>query len=102
MKGKITAGLAALALAVWGLAAKKDRNPLRILTEQIPNAVCGQPYRVVIQAAGGTKPYTWSATGLPAWLVLTTEGDKAVLSGTPPADCGSGAVTGMLLAQARR
>lgn len=33
-------------------------------------------------ATGGTTPYTWTATGLPAGLTLSTAG---LLSGTPTA-----------------
>lgn len=40
--------------------------------------------------SGGTSPYTWSATGLPAGLTMSSAG---VISGTPTAETSSGAVT---------
>jgi hypothetical protein len=72
------------------LFAAKDTRPdkgieLKIMTPSpLPNAdhTAPNPYRVTLQAANGTKPYTWSAAApLPAWLTLTPAGE---LSGTPP------------------
>ena len=73
------------------LFAAKDARPdkgieLTIITPSpLPNAdhTAPNPYRITLQAANGTKPYTWSeAAPLPAWLTLTPAGE---LSGTPPA-----------------
>jgi hypothetical protein len=44
----------------------------------------GTAYSVTLAGAGGITPYTWSATGLPACLTMTTAG---VLSGTVTASC---------------
>lgn len=46
----------------------------------LTNATVGSAYSKTITASGGTAPYTFSVTGLPTWLSLTTGG---VLSGTP-------------------
>ena len=63
-------------------------DPLHITTAALPNGVVGVAYSVQLQATGGIGPYTWSATGLPAGLTLTSDG---LLSGTPSAS-GSGSV----------
>ena len=47
----------------------------------LPVATVGVAYSRTFAATGGTAPYTWTATALPAWLSISTEG---VLSGTPP------------------
>ena len=49
-------------------------------TSLLPGSV-GQLYTAGFNASGGSGPYTWSATSLPSWLVLTTTG---FLTGTPP------------------
>ncbi len=41
---------------------------------------CGLPYAWILQPAGGTPPYTWSAIGLPPGFSLSPDG---ILSGTP-------------------
>jgi len=46
----------------------------------LPNATVGVLYSQTLSAAGGTGPYTWSATGLPTWLALSAAGE---LQGTP-------------------
>jgi hypothetical protein len=45
-----------------------------------PAATVGVPYTFPFRAAGGKPPYTWTATGLPVGLTLSTDG---ILSGTP-------------------
>ncbi len=50
-------------------------------TSPLPNATIGTAYSQTLLAAGGTTPYTWSATGLPSWLTLNQS--TGVLSGTP-------------------
>src|SRR5690606_36686036 len=42
----------------------------------------GRPYTATIAGAGGTSPYGYTATGLPAGLVLAADG---TISGTPTA-----------------
>jgi hypothetical protein len=48
----------------------------------LPPATVQLPYSANFTASGGNPSYTWTATGLPSWLSLTTAG---YLSGTPPA-----------------
>ena len=63
---------------------------LTVTTTTLPAGTVGVPYGpVTLTASGGTPPYTWTATGLPAGLSLSTAG---VLSGTPTAS-GSFATT---------
>ncbi len=50
---------------------------------QLPRALMSQPYSDMLQASGGTPPYTWSVVGsfsLPAGMSLTPSG---LFSGTP-------------------
>lgn len=47
---------------------------LAITTSSLPNATVNIAYSATLQATGGTSPYTWSATGLPAGLNLATDG----------------------------
>ena len=56
--------------------------PLSIVSELLTPATEGVPYSAGFSASGGTPPYSWTATGLPSWLKLTSAGQ---LSGTPPA-----------------
>ena len=55
----------------------------------VPAAVQGQPYSYQFTTSGGTAPITFSATGLPAGLSISSGG---LLSGTPSA-AGSFSVT---------
>ncbi len=56
-------------------------RPIKILSSSpLPNSTVGSGYYYGLAASGGTIPYSWSATGLPSWLKLSTAG---VLSGTP-------------------
>jgi len=52
-------------------------------TSPLPNGTIGTAYSQTLQAVGGTAPYTWSATGLPAGLTLAPT--TGILSGTPTA-----------------
>ncbi|NUQ35921.1 MAG: putative Ig domain-containing protein, partial [Planctomycetaceae bacterium] len=56
---------------------------LEITTTELPDAQVGQDYSVTFAGNGGTKPYTWSATGLPAGLTLDSSG---IVSGKPSAN----------------
>jgi hypothetical protein len=49
-------------------------------TSPLPGAVINTPYTYTFTATGGTTPYTWAGTSLPAGLTLSSAG---VLSGTP-------------------
>jgi hypothetical protein len=56
--------------------------PLTITSNAVAGAISNQPYGATLSATGGTAPYTWSVTGLPAGLSLSGNG---VISGTPTA-----------------
>jgi len=65
-----------------GFIAAFAPSDLRITTPSaLPSAPLSVPYRVILSAAGGTGPYTWSAVGfhLPQGLSLSADG---VLSGS--------------------
>jgi hypothetical protein len=63
---------------------------LTITTATLPNGAVGTAYTATTLAAtGGTPPYTWSASGLPSGLSISSAG---VISGTP-AVAGSFSVT---------
>ena len=53
--------------------------PLTITTSSVPDVSLSQPYSAQLSASGGMAPYSWSATGLPSGLGLSSSG---VLSGT--------------------
>jgi len=56
--------------------------PLTISTATLPGGTTGTAYSATLAAAGGTSPYTWSASGLPGGLSITAGG---TISGTPTA-----------------
>jgi len=59
----------AFALTVTGA------SPLRITSSsQLPAGTLGSSYTFQMAASGGVPPYTWSATGLPAGLTITSAG----------------------------
>ena len=69
-------GDAATAAAITGNAV----TGLSITTTSLPNGSLNEAYGpTTLQAQGGTSPYTWSATGLPAGLGL----NAGVLGGAP-------------------
>lgn len=51
-----------------------------VTTTSLPAGTVGTAYSATLAASGGTSPYTWSSTGMPAGLTLSTGG---VISGTP-------------------
>jgi alpha-tubulin suppressor-like RCC1 family protein len=51
-------------------AGTKPAEPLVISTASLPGALPGIAYRASLAATGGTQPFTWTATGLPAGLTL--------------------------------
>ncbi len=61
------------------------QGPLRITTTSpLPSAIAGTSYpATTINGAGGTTPYTWTVTGLPAGLSFTIAGNDVRISGTP-------------------
>jgi len=54
-----------------------------VTTATLPAGAVGTPYTLTLTAAGGTVPYSWSATGLPSGLSLDSA--MGVISGTPTA-----------------
>src|SRR5450755_2233316 len=50
-------------------------------TSPLPGALAGIPYTQQFGATAGVSPYSWTATGQPSWLTMSTTG---LLSGTPP------------------
>ncbi|OYW73657.1 MAG: hypothetical protein B7Z37_20690, partial [Verrucomicrobia bacterium 12-59-8] len=67
--------------------------PLSFTTLDLPKAMVGWGYNVSVPVQGGVGTLTFSASGLPAWLSLSTDG---TFSGTPPA---SGAYNFILAVQ---
>jgi hypothetical protein len=57
-------------------------NPpsLAVTTSSLPNGALTSAYSASLSATGGTPPYTWSASGLPAGITASSSGS---LSGTP-------------------
>jgi hypothetical protein len=56
--------------------------PLLITTTSpLPTATATVAYNQTFAASGGAGGYSWSATGLPTWLTMSTAG---TLAGTPP------------------
>lgn len=62
--------------------AAPQPTPLAITTSSLPQGVVGQPYSATLTATGGRGARTWSATGLPAGLSISTAG---TITGTPTA-----------------
>jgi hypothetical protein len=63
---------------------------LAITTSILPPGTTGSSYSTALTAAGGTGPYTWSATGVPAGLSINESTGE--ISGTPTA-AGTSTVT---------
>jgi hypothetical protein len=60
---------------------KPTPAPLAVTTSSLPGGTVGHTYpSTTLTASGGTTPYSWTATGLPAGLAVTSNG---VLAGTP-------------------
>jgi hypothetical protein len=53
-----------------------------ITTTTLPGGIVGAAYNATVAATGGTSPYTFSATGLPGGLTISSAG---VISGNPTA-----------------
>ena len=56
--------------------------PLTITSTTFAGATSNHSYSATLSATGGTAPYTWSVSGLPAGLSL---GGNGVIAGTPTA-----------------
>ncbi len=65
------ARLASLMIICGGLASAQT---LTITTASLPAATTGSQYSTLLAASGGTLPYTWTATGLPATFSMSTTG----------------------------
>ncbi|WP_353069585.1 putative Ig domain-containing protein [Tunturibacter empetritectus] len=77
------AGTPALtAKATLNISVTADIQPLTITSTSVASATSNKPYSASLDASGGTAPYTWSSTALPAGLSLRSNG---ILSGTPTA-----------------
>lgn len=57
--------------------------PLAITTSSLATGAAAEAYSATVAATGGTTPYAWSATGLPAGLAINAA--TGVISGTPAA-----------------
>ena len=56
-------------------------DPVTItMPSALPSAIAGQAYQLPFSALGKNSPFTWSASGLPSYLRMSTAG---VLSGAP-------------------
>ena len=58
-------------------------TPLTIATVSLPNGTVGVAYAASLSAAGGSTPYSWSASGLPAGLSINASTGQ--ITGTPTA-----------------
>ncbi|REE86485.1 S-layer family protein [Paenibacillus taihuensis] len=64
----------------WGVTPPPP-SPLAISTSALPDASKGVAYSATVAVTGGTTPYTYNATGLPAGLSINST--TGVISGTP-------------------
>ena len=62
-----------------------------ITTTSLPTGTPGDAYSTTLTGQGGTTPYTWSATGLPAWATLNAS--TGAITGTAAAGTSSVTVT---------
>lgn len=69
-----------MASFMFGLA--QGNTTLSVNTSSLPSGVVGANYSKTVVASGGTTPYAWTATNLPAGLSMSTTG---VISGKPTA-----------------
>jgi len=73
--------LSALALAGCVAPSPKSIPTLVITTMALPSGAVGTVYSQQIQVTGGTAPYTYSASGLP--LALSVSTSSGLIAGTP-------------------
>jgi hypothetical protein len=76
-------GAASFTTATTSVEVSSGTPAPSIVSDSLPTAVSGETYSATLAAAGGTSPYTWSATGLPAGVTL--DADTGELAGTPTA-----------------
>ena len=75
---KLSAGSAQIFMDVSGWFS--NTTPLTVTTTSLKNGVAGLLYQDALAATGGVPPYTWTATGVPAGLAVSTDG---ALTGSP-------------------
>ena len=78
----VTVTDAAGAKATASFQIKIEAAPLLITTRSLPDGVVGSAYSASLAAIGGTAPYAWSGSNLPAGLAVTAGG---AVTGTPAA-----------------
>ncbi len=76
----VTDGLSRTATATLSLVVGPA---VSITTTSLPYALTSDDYSATLTATGGTSPYTWSATGLPEGLTVSSS--SGALSGTADA-----------------
>jgi hypothetical protein len=70
--------------ATLSLTINLTVTPVTITTGVLPKGQVGQPYSLMLQASGGTLPYSWSVTpALPHGLTLNAS--TGAVTGTPTA-----------------
>jgi hypothetical protein len=75
-------------LACWAsmvVFAQQSARPLAIATESLPPPVVHQPYRVELQATGGTPPLDWKVSRGKLPDGLTLDDVSGTISGVPTA-----------------
>jgi large repetitive protein len=72
----------AAAMQTISLSGTGIRITLSPVAGPLPNSTYGQAYGEIFTASGGTSPYTYTGTGLPSGLTLSSSG---TLSGAPGA-----------------
>ncbi|CAM3574987.1 choice-of-anchor I family protein [Paenibacillus lupini] len=80
----------------WGVTTPEqpgtpEVEPVVFTTTALAGAIIGTPYTATVAASGGTAPYTYSATNLPAGLLL--ESATGVITGTPTDTAKSSLIT---------
>jgi hypothetical protein len=73
--------IAITATATKAFSQHRYNRSLVITTTSLPGGTVGVAYAGTVSASGGTKPYTFSATGLPGGLSINSA--TGTISGTP-------------------
>ena len=73
----------AISWTIWELTGGGDQNPggPSVTNPGDQSTVVNTPVSLALRASGGTTPYTWRASGLPAGLSVNAS--TGVVSGTP-------------------
>lgn len=68
------------------MAVVAGGGPLAVFTNLLPTGVQGKPYEFLLQATGGTAPYTWAQDGTTVLVAgLAFAPATGIISGTPTA-----------------